>query len=130
MSTSGKGKALVSTSGVKTYSKEALDDEIRRLTTTNAQLIANKIKTEKAKINLEADRTRLFNEKNSLIAKKKELRAEIVILNATRPSNVPIRRYQDPFPRPTRDKLKVKRPTPFDSTKKNFQRFFTKTRYY
>ena len=41
----------------------------------------DKIETEKAKVNLEADRTRLFNEKNSLVAKKEKLRAEIAALN-------------------------------------------------
>jgi len=35
MSTLGKGKAPVSTSGVEAYSKEVLGDEIRRLTIAN-----------------------------------------------------------------------------------------------
>ncbi len=80
------------------------------------------MEAKKTKINLETDRTRLLNKKNSLIAKKKELRAEIVVLNA---ANVPIRNHQDPFLRSTQDKLKVKRSSPFDSLKKNFQRVFT-----
>ncbi len=86
--TLGKGKALASTNGVEAYSKETLGDEIRRLTTANAQLMTDKMKIEKARVNLEADRTRLLDEKNSLIAKKEELRAEIATLNV---ANVPIR---------------------------------------
>ncbi len=90
MFTSGKGKAPASTSGVKAYNKEALGDKIRRLTVANAQLMTDKIETEKVRVNLKADKARLLGEKNSLVAKKKELRAEIVALNAT---NVPIRRH-------------------------------------
>ncbi len=81
ISTSNKGKTPVSINGVEAYSKEALGDKIHRLTTANAQLVTDKIETEKAKVNLEADRTRLFNEKNSLVAKKEKLRAEIAALN-------------------------------------------------
>ncbi len=51
------------------------------------------METEKVKINLEADKTRLFDEKDSLVVKRKELRIEIVILNATGLSNVLIRGY-------------------------------------
>ena len=35
--------------------------------------MTNKIESEKVKINLEADRMRLFDEKNSLVAKREEL---------------------------------------------------------
>jgi len=35
--------------------------------------MTDKMKIEKIKANLKADRTQLFNEKNSLIAKKEEL---------------------------------------------------------
>ena len=97
MSTSGKGKAPVSTNGVKAYNKEALSDEIRRLIAANAQLMTNKIEIEKTRVNLKANKTRLFGEKNSLVAKKEKLRAEIATLNAI---NVLIRGYQDPFLRP------------------------------
>ncbi len=90
MSTLGKGKAPASTSGVEAYSKEALDDEIRRLIATNVQLITNKIEIEKTRVNLEADRVQLFDKKNSLIVKRKELRAKIVVLNV---ANVPVRSY-------------------------------------
>ncbi len=93
MSISGKGKAPVSTNGVETYNKEVLGDEIRRLTATNVQLMADKIETEKARINLEVDKIQLFDEKNSLVAKKEELRTEIAALNAIKPFNIPIYRY-------------------------------------
>jgi len=93
-------------------------------------LITNKIKTEKIKINLETDKMRLFGKKNSLIVKKEELRIEITALNAAGPSNIPIYRYQNPFLKPTQDKLKAKKPPPFNNLKKNFQKFFTETRYY
>ncbi len=89
----GKGKAPVSTSGVEAYSKKALDDEIRRLITINVQLVTDKMETEKVKVNLEADKARLFDEKNSLVVKREELRAEIVILNAAGSSNIPVRGY-------------------------------------
>jgi len=78
----GKGKAPAFTNGVEAYNKEILDDEIRRLTTTNVQLMTNKMETEKAKVNLEVDRTRLFDKKNSLVVKREELRVKIVVLNA------------------------------------------------
>ncbi len=63
----------VSTNGVEAYNKKALGDEIRKLITTNVQLMINKIKTEKAKVNLETNKTRLLNKKNSLITKREEL---------------------------------------------------------
>ncbi len=77
------------------------------------------MKTKKAKINLETDRIRLLDKKNSLIIKREELRTEIAVLNATGSSNILVRSHQDPLLRPTRDKLKAKRPPPFNSLKKN-----------
>ncbi len=77
-----------STNGVETYSKEVLSDEIRRLTVANTQLVTNKIKIEKTKVNLETDRIRLFGEKNSLVVKREELRTEITALNAIGPFNI------------------------------------------
>jgi len=130
ISISSKNKASISTSGVEVYSKETLGDKIRRLTIANAQLMANKIETKKAKVNLEVDRARLFDEKNSLIAKKEKLQTEIAVLNIAGLSNVPIYGYQNPFLRPIRDKFKVKRSSSFDNLKENFQRFFIGTRYY
>ena len=79
------------------------------------------METEKTKVNLEADRTRLFGKKNFLIVKREEFRVEIVMLNVV---NILIRGYQDPFLRPIQDKFKVKRLLPFDNLKENFQRFF------
>ncbi len=127
ISTLGKGKVSASTSGIEAYNKETLDDKIRRLTTTNIQLMTNKIEIEKARVNLEVDKVRLFGKKNSLVTKREELRAEIAILNTV---NVPIRNYQDPLLRSTQDKFKVKRPLFFDNLKKNFQKFFIRIRYY
>jgi len=127
ISTSGKGKTPASTSGVEAYSKEALSDKIRRLTTTNTQLVADKMETEKARVNLETDRARLLSEKNFLVAKREELRAEIATLNA---ANIPVRGYQDLLLGPIRDKLKAKRPPSFDGSKENFQKFLTGIRYY
>ncbi len=72
MSILNKGKALIFTSGIKAYNKETLNDEIRKLITANVQLITNKIKIEKAKVNLKVDKMRLFNEKNSLVAKREK----------------------------------------------------------
>ena len=80
-----KGKTPVFTNGIEVYNKEALGDEIRKLTIVNIQLVTNKIKTEKARVNLEVDKMRLFGEKNSLIVKKEELQAEIAMLNAVGP---------------------------------------------
>jgi len=93
ISTSGKGKAPTSINNVETYNKKVLNDEIHKLTTVNVQLMTNKIKTEKAKVNLEIDKVRLFNEKNSLVVKREKLRAEIVILNAVGPFNILIRNH-------------------------------------
>ncbi len=72
ISTLSKGKTPVFTNGVETYNKETLNDEIRRLTATNVQLVVDKMETEKVKVNLKADKIQLFNEKNSLIIKKEE----------------------------------------------------------
>jgi len=90
----------VFTNGIEASSKEALGDEIRRLIVANVQLMADKMKTEKARVNLEVDRTRLFDEKNSLVAKREELRVEIVMLNATGFFNVLIYGHQDLLLRP------------------------------
>ena len=88
MSTLGKGKASVFTNDVEAYNKKTLSDKIRRLTIANVQLVVDKTETEKAKVNLEADRVRLLGEKNSLVAKREEFRAEIVVLNI---ANVSVR---------------------------------------
>ncbi len=88
ISTSDKGKTSISTNDVEVYSKEVLGDEIRRLIAANIQLITDKMEIEKTRVNLEANRIRLFSEKNSLVVKREEFRAEIVILNAV---NIPIR---------------------------------------
>ena len=93
ISTLSKGKASISTNGVEAYNKEVLNDEIYRLTTTNTQLMINKMETEKAKINLKVDKMRLFNKKNSLVVKREEFRTEIVILYTVGFSNVPICGY-------------------------------------
>ncbi len=91
ISISSKSKTFVSTSNVEVYNKKTLDDEIRKLTTANIQFVTDKIKTKKARVNLEIDKTRLFDKKNSLIVKKEEFRAEIAILNAAGFSNPLIR---------------------------------------
>ena len=93
ISTSNKGKTPAFTNGIEAYSKETLDNEIRRLITTNAQLVTDKIEIEKVKVNLEVDKVRLFDEKNSLVVKREELRAKIAILNIVGLSNVPIYNY-------------------------------------
>ena len=90
ISTSSKSKTPAFTNGVETYNKKTLGAKIHRLTTANVQLIVDKMETEKAKVNLETNRMRLFNKKNSLVIKKKELRTEIVVLNV---ANVPIRSH-------------------------------------
>ncbi len=55
--------------------------------------MTDKMETEKAKVNLEIDKVRLFDEKNFLIVKRGELWAEIATLYTVEPSNVPIRGY-------------------------------------
>ncbi len=119
ISTSNKGKTPVSTNSVKAYSKEALNNEIRKLTTINVQLMTDKMEIKKTKVNLETDKVRLFDKKNSLVVKRKKLRTEIVALNTTRLFNVPIRSHQNPFIKLIQNKLKTKRPPPFDNLKKN-----------
>ena len=120
ISTLNKDKASASINSVEAYNKEILSDEIYKLIATNVQLMINKIKTEKARVNLEADRTRLFDEKNSLVVKREKLRTEIAVLNTAGPLNVPVYKHQDPFLRLIQDKLKAKRLTLFDGIKKNF----------
>jgi hypothetical protein len=118
-----KGKGPVSISGVEAYSKEQLAEEIRRLTMANVQLANDKLRTEATNVKLEADRNRLINEKNILVAKREELRTE---LEATRAMPTVTLAIADT----ARDKLKAKRPLPFDGTKENLQPFFTGIRYY
>ena len=130
ISTSNKGKTFISINDVETYNKKTLDNKIYRLTATNVQLIADKTETEKTKVNLKTDKIQLFGKKNSLVAKKKEFRIEIVVLNVTGLPNVPVCRHRDPFLKPIRNKLKTKRSPSFNSLKKNFQRFFIRIRYY
>ncbi len=48
---------------------------------------------EKARINLEVNKTQLFNKKNSLVIKREKLRAEIAALNAAGPSNILVRSH-------------------------------------
>jgi len=78
ISTSGKGKVSASSSGIKAYSKEALREEIYRLTTTNVQLVNDKLNIEAAKTKLEADKMKLINKKNIFVAKREELRVKLV----------------------------------------------------
>jgi hypothetical protein len=122
MSTS-KGKGPASTSGVEAYSKEQLAEEICKLTIANAQLVNDKLGAEATNTKLEADRNKLINEKNILVAKREELRTE---LEATRaiPAVAPT------IANTGRDKLKAKRPLPFDGAKENLQLFLIGTRYY
>ncbi len=82
-----------STNSVEVYSKETLDDKIRKLTTTNIQLKTDKIETEKARVKLKANKIQLLDEKNSLVVKKEELRTEIIILNVAGPPNILVRRH-------------------------------------
>ena len=82
---------LVSTNGVEVYNKEVLGDEIRRLIAANVQLVIDKMETEKVRVNLKADKVRLFDKKNSLVIKREEFRVEIATLNAAGLSNVLVR---------------------------------------
>ncbi len=93
ISTSNKGKTPISTNDIEAYNKETLDDEIRKLTTANVQLMVNKIETKKTKVNLETNKVRLLGEKNSLVVKRKKLRTEITTLNIAGPSNVSTREH-------------------------------------
>jgi len=88
-----KGKTSASTNDVKAYNKKTLGDKICKLTTTNVQLMINKIKTEKVKVNLETDKIQLLDKKNFLIIKKEKLQIEITVLNVVELSNVLIHRY-------------------------------------
>ncbi len=56
MSILNKSKMFVSTNNIEIYNKEILSDKIHRLTTINIQLIIDKIKIEKVKVNLEVDK--------------------------------------------------------------------------
>ncbi len=85
-----KGKAPAFTNGVEAYNKKILNNKIYRLIIANAQLMTNKIETKKTRVNLETNKTQLFNEKNSLIVKRKKLRTEITTLNVV---NIPIRSH-------------------------------------
>ncbi len=120
ISTSSKDKTSVSTNGIEVYIKEQLAVEIQRFIIANAQLMTDKMKTEKTKVNLEADRVRLLEEKNSLVVKREEFRVEIAAINAARLSNVLVYSHQDPLLKPVQNKLKAKRLSFFDSLKKNF----------
>ena len=51
------------------------------------------METEKVKVNLEVDKVRFFNKKNSLVVKREELRAEITVLNTAGFFNVLVRGY-------------------------------------
>ncbi len=92
--------------------------------------MTDKIKTEKTKVNLKADKVQLFDKKNFLIIKRKKLRTEIIILNATKLFNILICRYQNPLLKSIQNKFKAKRPSLFDALKENLQKFFIRTRYY
>jgi len=67
--------------------------EIQRFIATNIQLVTDKIKTEKAKVNLETDKIRLLKEKNSLVVKREKLRTEIAVINAVGSFNILGRGY-------------------------------------
>jgi len=77
ISTSSKAKISTSTNDIKAFNKKALKEEIRRLTITNIQLINNKLNAEITKIKLEANKTKLINEKNILITKREKLQAKL-----------------------------------------------------
>ncbi len=62
---------------MEAYSKEALGEEIRRLTAANVQLVNDKLNIKVAKTKLEADKAKLINEKNIFVAKREELQAEL-----------------------------------------------------
>ncbi len=68
-----------------------------------------------------------MKEKNSLIVKKEELRTKIAALNQVGPSNIVTIVVILSF---GYDKLKAKRPFPFDGLKENLQRFFTGINFY
>ncbi len=87
-----KGKTFILTSSIEVYIKEQLAIEIQRFIIANIQLVTDKIKTERTKVNLEIDRMRLLEKKNSLIVKREKLRIEIVVINVVGFSSVLIRR--------------------------------------
>jgi hypothetical protein len=118
-----KGKGPVSTSGVEAYSKEQLAEEICRFTMANVQLVSDKLGIEATNAKLEADRNRLISEKNILVAKREELRTELEAIRAMLAVALATTNTG-------RDKLKAKRPLPFDRAKENLQLFFMGTRYY
>ncbi len=121
---------FASINGIEAYTKEQLAVKIQRLITINIQLMTDKIKTERTKVNLEADKVRLLEEKNFLVVKREEFRAEIAVMNAAGSSNVLVRGQQDLLLALIRDKFKAKRLLSFDDLKENFQRFFIGIRYY
>ena len=84
----------------------------------------NKLNTEVAKTKLEADKTRLINKKNIFMTKREELRTELIetVTAFTTNTQTSINIVQN--------KLKAKRPPPFDKTKETLQRFLIKTYYY
>jgi hypothetical protein len=118
-----KGKITVSTSGVEVYSKEQLAEEICRFTTTNVQLVNDKLGTEATNAKLEADKSRLISKKNIFVAKREELRTELVAIRA-------MPAISSNIANTGRDRFKAKRPLSFDGVKENLQPFFTGTRYY
>jgi hypothetical protein len=65
----------------------------------------------------------LVSEKNILVAKREELQTELEATKAI-PAATPTTANTD------RDKLKAKKPLPFDKAKENLQPFLTKTQYY
>ncbi len=89
--------------------------------------MTDKIKTEKTRVNLEANKVQLLDKKNSLVAKRKKLRTEIAILNTI---NIPIYGHQDPRLKLIRYKFKAKRSPLFNNLKKNLQKFLIETQYY
>ncbi len=88
---SSKGKTSISTNGIEAYTKEQLVIEIQRFITVNVQLMIDKIEAERTKVNLEINKVRLLEEKNSLVIKKEEFRAEIAVMNTVGFFNVSIR---------------------------------------
>ncbi len=58
---------------MKTYSKEAFGDEIRRLIQANIQLAQDKQNSDVIRVVIEADKNQLISEKNALVAKYEEL---------------------------------------------------------
>ncbi len=84
----------------------------------------DKLGIEATKTKLEADKVKLINEKNILVAKREKLRTELMETATALTTNIQI-----PITI-VYDKLKAKRPPPFDRIKETFQRFFIGTCYY